>query len=518
MPESIPSRHYRRKIQELSLLFDISQILQKGENMQAALSPIIKHTVQSMEMLQGAITLLNRHSKEISIEASYGLSEASAEKIKYKVGEGITGRVIETGETITIENVSDNPLFLDKTQSRKKWKNQSFICVPIKIGTETIGTISCQRQSAAGLSIEEDAKLLSIIGSMIALAAELRRTSQEEKEKLRYENERLQNELKSRFKPKNIIGSSTAMQEVFDLIAQVSGSEATVLIRGESGTGKELIANAIHYNSKRADMPFIKVNCAALPETIIESELFGHEKGAFTGAVTTRKGRFELANGGTIFLDEIGDLSPTTQVKLLRVLQEKEFERVGGNETIKSSVRVIAATNRDLEKLMAEGRFREDLYYRLNVFPIHVPPLRSRKSDIMLLADFFTEKYSSKNNKNIKRISTPAIQLLTSYHWPGNVRELENCVERAVLISTDDVIHGNHLPPSLQSAESTGTEIHNTLQQAVDELEKEMILDALKSSRGNMTKAAEMLGISERIMGLRKQKYMINPKLYIQGK
>jgi Nif-specific regulatory protein len=308
------------------------------------------------------------------------------------------------------------------------------------------------------------------------------------------------------------------MQEVFDLIAQVSGSEATVLIRGESGTGKELIANAIHYNSKRAEMPVIKVNCAALPETIIESELFGHEKGAFTGAVTARKGRFELANGGTIFLDEIGDLSPTTQVKLLRILQEREFERVGGNETIKSSVRVIAATNRDLEQLMAEGRFREDLYYRLNVFPIHVPPLRSRKSDIMLLADYFTEKYSSKNNKNIKRISTPAIQLLTSYHWPGNVRELENCIERAVLISTDDVIHGNHLPPSLQSAESTGTEIHNTLQQAIDELEKELILDALKSCSGNMTKAAKMLGISERIMGLRKSKYMINPRTLTHAK
>ncbi|MCP5513996.1 MAG: sigma 54-interacting transcriptional regulator [Spirochaetales bacterium] len=518
MPDSIPSKHYRRKIQELSLLFDISQILQKSENMQTALSPIIKHTVQTMEMLQGAITLLNRHSREISIEASYGISEVFAEKIKYKVGEGITGKVIETGEPITIENVSGNPLFLDKTESRKKWKNQSFICIPVKIGTETIGTISCQRQTSEGFSIEEDAKLLSIIGSMIALAAELRRTYQEEQEKLKHENERLQNALKNKFKPKNIIGSSTAMQEVFDLIAQVSGSEATVLIRGESGTGKELIANAIHYNSRRADMPLIKVNCAALPETIIESELFGHEKGAFTGALSTRKGRFELADGGTIFLDEIGDLSPTTQVKLLRILQEKEFERVGGNETIKSSVRIIAATNRDLEKLLTEGKFREDLYYRLNVFPVHVPPLRSRKSDIMLLADYFTEKYSKKNNKDIKRISTPAIQLLTSYHWPGNVRELENCIERAVLISTDDVIHGNHLPPSLQSAESTGTEIHNTLQQAIDELEKEMILDALKSSHGNMTKAAKMLGISERIMGLRKSKFGINPKTLTREK
>ncbi len=512
MQESIQSKHYRHIIQELSLLFDISRILQKSEDIQVSLSVIIEQIVKSMGMLQGAITLLNRHSNEISIEASYGISEASMEKIKYKLGEGITGKVIATGETITIENVADNPIFLDKTKSTKKWKNQSFICVPVKIGNQTIGTISCQRALTKEITIEEDAKLLSIIGSMIALSAKLRREYQEEKDKLKIENERLQNELKSKFKPKNIIGSSTAMQEVFDLIFQVSGSEATVLIRGESGTGKELIANAIHYNSKRADMPFIKVNCAALPETIIESELFGHEKGAFTGAVAARKGRFELADGGTIFLDEIGDLSPSTQIKLLRVLQEKEFERVGGNETIKANVRIIAATNRDLEKLMAEKSFREDLYYRLNVFPIHVPPLRSRKSDIMLLADYFTEKYSRKNNKNIKRITTPAIQLLTSYHWPGNVRELENCIERAVLLSKDDVIHGNHLPPSLQSAESTNTGIHHTLKQAVDELEKEMILDALKSCNGNMTKAAKMLGITERIIGLRKEKYGINPK------
>ena len=511
MTETIPSKHYRRKLQELSLLFDISQILQDSENMQTALSPIIKHTIKSMEMYQGVITLLNRQTGEISIEASYGVAEDHAEKVRFQVGEGITGTVIKTGEKIIIEDVTKDPRFLDKTRSKKRWSNHSFICVPIKLGTETIGTISTQRKRSSDLILEEDAKLLSIIGSMIALSVQLRRSYQEEQEALKNENLRLQNELKNKFTPKNIIGRSTAMQEVFDLIAQVSKSEATVLIRGESGTGKELIAHAIHFNSMRSDKPFIKVNCAALPETIIESELFGHEKGAFTSAVAARKGRFELANNGTIFLDEIGDLSPTTQVKLLRVLQEKEFERVGGSETIKTNVRIVAATNRDLEALMVENKFREDLYYRLNVFPVHVPPLRDRKSDIMLLADYFTEKYSKKNSKNIKRISTPAIQLLTSYHWPGNVRELENCIERSVLLSYDEVIHGNLLPPSLQSAESTGTEIDNTLQQALDNLEKELIMDALKSAKGNLTKAAGILGISERIIGLRKKKYKIDP-------
>ncbi len=514
MSDSIPSKHYRRKLQELSLLFDISQFLQESEDIQTALSPIIRHTIKSMEMYQGVITLLNRQTGEISIDASYGIAEDHAEKVKFQVGEGITGTVIKTGEKITIEDVTKDPRFLDKTRSKKRWSNHSFICVPIKIGTETIGTISAQRKRTSDLVLEEDAKLLSIIGSLIALSVQLRRSSQEKQEELKSENLRLQNELKSKFTPKNIIGSSTAMQEVFDLIAQVSKSEATVLIRGESGTGKELIAHSIHYNSMRSDKPFIKVNCAALPETIIESELFGHEKGAFTSAIAARKGRFELANGGTIFLDEIGDLSPTTQVKLLRVLQEKEFERVGGTETIKTNVRIVAATNRDLEALMIENKFREDLYYRLNVFPVHVPPLRDRKSDIMLLADYFTEKYSKRNGKDIKRISTPAIQLLTSYHWPGNVRELENCIERAVLLSYDEVIHGNLLPPSLQSAESTGTEIDNTLQQALDNLEKELIMDALKSAKGNLTKASKILGISERIIGLRKKKYKIKPEKF----
>jgi Nif-specific regulatory protein len=304
------------------------------------------------------------------------------------------------------------------------------------------------------------------------------------------------------------------MQAVYDLIAQVSKSDATVLIRGESGVGKELVAHAIHYNSLRAPRPFIKVNCAALPETIIESELFGHERGAFTGAIAQRKGRFELAAGGTIFLDEIGDLSPTTQVKLLRVLQEKEFERVGGTSTIRADVRIITATNRNLEELVAEETFRQDLYYRLNVFPIHVPPLRERKTDILLLADHFIGKYSKASLKDVKRISTPAIDMLMSYHWPGNVRELENCIERAVLLTGEEVLHGHHLPPTLQTAEASGTSHSGTLQEALDNLERNLILDALKSSRGNKAKAARALGISERLMGIRVEKHDLDSKRF----
>ncbi len=386
--------------------------------------------------------------------------------------------------------------------------------MPIKIGKESIGALSVDRLFNDSVTLDEDVRLLSVISSMIAQSVKLRQAFQEEHNKLKEENIRLHEELKNLINPTNIIGNSRSMQKVYQLISQVAKSNSTILIRGDSGTGKELVANAIHHSSLRIDNPFVKVNCAALPESIIESELFGHEKGAFTGALNQRKGRFELADNGTIFLDEIGDLSPHLQVKMLRVLQEKEFERVGGTATIKINVRVIAATNRNLEKLITEDKFREDLYYRLNVFPIHIPPLKERKADISLLADFFIEKYNKINAKAVKRISTPAIDMLMKYHWPGNVRELENCIERAVLLSTDDVIHSHHLPPTLQTAEESGTVFSGTLSDRLESLERELIMDALKTTNGNMSKAAMLLGLTDRIMGLRINKYGIQPKRF----
>jgi Nif-specific regulatory protein len=345
---------------------------------------------------------------------------------------------------------------------------------------------------------------------MIAQAVRLRQSASEERQKLLEENRRLTDQLKDKFRPTNIIGNSKQMQDVYDQVAQVCRSNTTVMIRGESGTGKELVAHAIHYNSLRASKPFVRVNCAALPETLVESELFGHEKGAFTGALNARQGRFEAANGGTIFLDEVGDFSPATQVKLLRVLQEREFERVGGNAPIKVDVRVIAATNRNLEEMIVEGKFRQDLYYRLNVFSIHLPALRERKTDILLLADYFVEKYAKLNHKSVRRISTPAIDMLMAYHWPGNVRELENCIERSVLVSTDEVLHGYSLPPSLQTAEASGTITVGPLQAAMDNLERELLMESLKTSRGNMAKAARTLGLTERLIGLRVKKHGID--------
>lgn len=498
------------------LLFEISQSLDRSMDLRDVVGPVLESIAHNMGMMRGTLTLLNRDTGEIFIEAAHGLSESQMERGRYRAGEGVTGKVVKTGRPAVVPHISDEPLFLDRTGARKGLRKEdvSFICVPIKLGNEVIGALSADRLFEEGVSFEEDVRLLSIIASMIAQAVRLRRSAQEERHRLLEENLRLQSQLEERFRPSNIIGNSKVMQTVYDLIAQVSKSDTTVLIRGESGTGKELVAHAIHFNSLRAAKPFIKVNCGALPESVVESELFGHEKGAFTGAIATRKGRFELANGGTIFLDEIGDLSPTTQIKLLRVLQEREFERVGGTATIKTNVRVITATNRNLEQLIAEGRFRQDLYYRLDVFPIHIPPLRERKTDIPLLADFFVEKYSKANNKTVRRISTPAIDMLMTYHWPGNVRELENCLERAVLLTSDQVIHGHHLPPTLQTAEASGTVHAGTLDGTLEQVERDLLVDALKASRGNRAKAARALGISERIMGLRVQKFGIDARRF----
>jgi Nif-specific regulatory protein len=485
-------------------------------DLKQVIAPVMNLLGDSLGFKKAVLTLLNRQTGEIVTESSLGLSNTQKEKGRYKLGEGVTGRVIQNGEPLVVPHIAEDPVFLDKTGSRKDQEDQevSFVCVPVIQGNQTIGALS------ADLPLQEEAELLravdllKVINSMIAQAVKLRQEMEEEKQSLVEENSRLKDAIQEKYRPSNIIGKAHAMQQLFDMIAQVAGSDATVLVRGESGTGKELIAQAIHYNSPRSSQPFVKVNCAALPESVIESELFGHEKGAFTGAISTRKGRFELADGGTIFLDEIGDLSTPTQVKLLRVLQEREIERVGGTKTIKVNVRVIAATNRNLEEAIAMNEFREDLYYRLNVFPLHIPPLRERKSDILLLADHFVTKYNKKNNKSVKRISTSAINMLMSYHWPGNVRELENVMERGILLATNDVIHAHHLPPTLQTAESSGTTLTSSLQDALDAVEKELILDALKSSRGNFSKAARALNITERIMGLRAKKYGID-KNYI---
>lgn len=503
-----------QKIKELELLYRVSQILDENMDMRNVLRPVMDTLGEYMEFQHATVTLYNRQTGEISIELATGLSPTQTKKGRYKVGEGITGKVVETGKPIVVPDVTKDPNFLDRT-GRGKISGKSFVCVPISIEKEVVGALSVDEFNSSKDQLDEDLRLLEIIAMMIASAVKLRRQAEEETEILLAENERLRTELKDRFRPSNIIGNSREMQVVFDQIAKVAKSPSTVLILGETGTGKELVAQAIHYNSDRANGPFVRVHCAALPENIIESELFGHEKGAFTGAIAEHKGRFEMADGGTIFLDEIGEISATLQVKLLRVLQEHEFERVGGNKTIHVNIRVIAATNKNLLQMVHEGKFREDLYYRLHIFPIYVPPLRKRKSDIVLLADYFLERYSKMLGKDVRRLSTGTIDMLMSYHWAGNVRELENCIERAVLVAEGNVIYPHHLPPTLQTAESTGAPVRGDLKSMVETYERDIICDALKSAKGKVAPAARALATTQRILGYKIKMLGINPKRFV---
>ena len=501
--------------EEVSFLYKISESLNQHMDMKKSLFKVLSVLSESMDLVRGIIFLINSETGEIRIEMAHGISKKTTSKIKYLPGEGIIGRVIQSGVSSVVPRISKEPLFLDKTHSREiiEGREYSFICVPIKKDNRVVGAISADRPFKGKQSLEKGEKLLSVVATMVAHHVIHIETVRVEKEQLKTENIRLKSALENRYSFTNIIGNSNKMREVLQMISQVSSSSATVLIRGESGTGKELVANAIHYNSERNQKPFIKINCAAIPENLIESELFGHEKGAFTGASQQKKGKFEVADTGTIFLDEIGNMSLSAQVKLLRVLQEKEFERVGGYKPIKSDVRIVAATNSNLEEMVQQSRFRDDLYFRLNVFPIYIPSLRMRKTDIILLADHFLEKYKKEHGKDIKRITTPAIDMMMEYHWPGNVRELENCIERAVILCNEGAIHSYHLPATLQTGSKSKT-LPLSLEDSVAHLEKEILMDSLKNTKGNIHAAAKLIGITVRKFSYKAAKYSINYKDY----
>jgi Nif-specific regulatory protein len=498
---------------ELSLLYEITATLTNTAPLPRSLQQVLQILASREGMSRGTITILNPETAELQIEVAHGLTAEARKRGRYKLGEGITGRVVETGEPAVVPRVSQEPLFLNRTRSRgsREKEELSFICVPIKINHQTIGALSVDRLHR-DLNLDRDMRLLTIIASIIAQAVNNLLLIDREKDRLRDENLKLKGELQERYQVDNIIGTSGRMRQVFEMIGRVAKSNATILIRGESGTGKELVASAIHYNSQRADKPFIKVNLAALPETLVESELFGHERGAFTGALQRKQGRFEMAQGGTIFLDEIGDLSPNVQLKLLRVIQEREFMRLGGNTTIKADVRLITATHRDLEEAVSRGTFREDLYYRLNVFPLYLPPLRERRADIPLLAEHFLAKYAAEHQKPPTRVSAPALDLLMQYPWPGNVRELENIMERAVLVCDEDTILSVHLPPSLQRQEPGAT--HRGLSAQIENLERELITEALRQTRGNQSQSAKLLDTSLRILGYKIKQYGLEPKKF----
>ena len=506
-----PDEAHAGEVRKLSTLLEASQALSATLDLHAALTRVLEILVRHHGAVRAAVVLQNENTSEVELEAVAG-AIAPGKRVRFKMGEGVIGQVLQKGKPVVVPRVSREPMFLNRLSDRPELRDQelSYVSVPIALDRSTVGAMSIDLRFKADRDYNRTSKFLGVVGSMIAQAVRVHRLIQADKQRLVDENAHLRQELKERYDFSNIIGTSGPMRQVYEQIAQVARTNTTVLLRGESGTGKELIAHAIHYNSARAKKAFVKVSCAALPQDLIESELFGYEKGAFTGAHGLKKGRFEAAEGGTLFLDEIGELNLATQVKLLRVLQEREFERLGGTETIRSNIRLIAATNKDLERAIAAGEFREDLYYRLNVFSIFVPALRERKPDVLLLADYFLEKFSREHGKSVKRISTPAIDMLTSYHWPGNVREVANVMERAVVVCDSQVVHAHHLPPTLQTAEASGTVQTSTLRDSMEAFEKDALLDSLKSARGNRAKAARLLGTTERIFNYRVRKYGID--------
>jgi Nif-specific regulatory protein len=490
---------------ELQALHEISRLLATSDELREQLNSLLRILSDHLGMERGMISILDFQSGQVWLDVARGV-EFKTGQIVYRPGEGITGKVAQSGRPMAIANLGQETHFLDRTGARKSLdrKELTFLCVPIFYQGRVVGVLSADKLSRDVQDLDKEVELLSAVAELVGKVVHFRAVEEE--------NRRLRRILAEAKRPKtHIIGRSKGMQEVLRLIDQVANTNSSVLIYGETGTGKELVARALHDNSLRSQGPLVRVNCAAMPESLLESELFGHEKGAFTGAVSRRKGRFEEAQGGSIFLDEIGELSPIAQAKLLRVLQEKEFQPLGSSRTIKVDVRVITATNKRLEDEVAKGLFRTDLFFRLNVFPIFIPPLRERASDILLLADYFVVKYVKEFDKNVKRISTAAIDLLMAYHWPGNVRELENCIERSVLLAQSDTIEAQNLPPSLQmKSQDTRDRIQGKLEALVGNFERDLIVDALKETHGNQTKAARLLGSTKRIIQYKIKKYGID--------
>lgn len=495
-----------RKNQELTALLEVSKVLSSSFNLEENLYQALKILSDHLELKRGTITLLDPLTSELRIAVAYGLTKEQIARGKYRLGEGIVGRVVKVGSPMIVPDISKEPLFLNRTRARLKKENISFICVPIKIKNEILGVLSVDKIFDEKISFDEDLRVLNIVATLIGQAISLHKKFEEERRR----REELTLELKGYFRFSNIIWVSDKMKDVISTCLKLARTRATVLLRGESGTGKELIAKAIHYESDRAKGPFVAINCAAIPDNLLEAELFGYEKGAFTGAIISKPGRFELADGGTIFLDEIGDLNSSLQAKLLRVLQEQVFERLGGTKSIKVDVRIIAATNRNLEEMVKKGLFRDDLYWRLNVIPVFIPPLRDRKEDIPVLAEHFLDRFNKEYGKKIT-LSPEAVDILTSYSWPGNVRELENTIERLIVLSENNIITAKDIPVHIKSENLRTIRFKSTdtLTKQLEEIERLSIEEALRKTGFNQAAAAKILGITPRQIGYKIKKYGI---------
>ncbi len=508
---------------ELTILTELGRVLSSGLDLHTIFDQTMRVLAERLGMERGSMVLFDEATGKLQIEAALGLTAEEIDRGRYDVGEGITGQVVASGKPRVVEDISKELAFLNRTGARANMAGRtlSFICVPIRVDGKVVGALSVDKQFVDARTLASDQRLLEIIAAFTAQAIKINSIVATEREEWREERRQLRSTLQSKYKFDNIIGSAPSMLEVFDTIAQVAVSRATCLLLGETGTGKELIAKAIHFNSNRVDKPFIRVNCGALTGTLLESELFGHVKGSFTGAIRDKMGRFEAANTGTLFLDEIGTIDTSLQVKLLRVLQEREFERVGDNKTMRVDVRIIAATNLNLQDEVAKGRFREDLFYRLNVVTISLPALRNRREDIPRLIDFFCDKFNAENGKNLNKISRELVNIFVRYPWPGNVRELENAMERAVVLSRGDSLTEDLLPTAIRTfaqqgrtalaSDDFGGLVRRLAEQSMSEyalregqiydlvihqVEKAIIEQALAKCGDVKIKAADFLGIN----------------------
>ena len=484
-------------VEELRALAYVGQELTSSKSLADGFRSAMRLLDDRLGAKHSVLFVSDARRRSIATEAAYG---ASPEDFCPRYGQGVSGRVAEAGRPIVVPEVHRDPMALSELTEPERWRGEplSLVSVPVSIGGRCAGALSAYFRAGSPEGFSTRLGVLQVVASVVAQGLRMSEPGDENGSG---------GEPRAVFEYANMIGNCAAMRQVYEEIGQVARTSATALILGESGTGKELVAQAIHANSDRAGQPFITINGAAFPEALFESELFGHERGAFTGALGRKKGRLDLAQGGTLFLDEIGELPLSTQVKLLRVLQTREFERLGGTETLRADVRLIAATNKDMARAVAQGSFREDLYYRLNVFTIALPPLRDRVSDLSALAEYFLAKYAREHRRKVRHIASSAMDMLCEYGWPGNVRELENAVERSVVVCDGHVVEERHLPKSVRTKSAGQAERKRSLGEAVEHLERTMIEEALQESKGNLARASRALGTTERILRYKVEKY-----------
>jgi Nif-specific regulatory protein len=499
---------------ELSIVNEVAKILSRGFDFDSAIDNILKTLYSYWDVELSFVAIYDRSQKALRIIKAFGFSDREIRRGIFKKGEGATGKVFKSGVPVVLTDLQSNPAFLNRTKIREKLRgDETFMAVPIRVGGDIVGVLAVFKRFGSKESVERGLETLIILGALIGMFFKLSEIMNQERREWEEERKILTEELRKTYSIHGIVGNSESIKSLIEVIRKVAETDSTVLITGESGTGKSLIAKAIHFLSPRKEKPFITINCAAIPETLLEAELFGYEKGAFTGAHSSKKGKFELAQGGTIFLDEIGDMPLSLQAKILRVLQEKEIEPLGSEKVVKVDVRIIAATNKDLMRLVSEGKFREDLFYRLSVIPIHIPPLRERKDDIPLLVEHFLDLYNSKYGKNLK-ISPDAMEVLIEYDWPGNIRELENTIERMVVMN-DRTIRSTDLPPHILAfrRKSVG-ENYVSLPEKIRETEVEKIIEALEKTGYVKSRAAKLLGYTLRQLDYRIRKYGIEIKKF----